>query len=233
MPDSAEEARVAAFLRDHPDFLLKNPDLAAALAAPAPQQGKVVDFQAFQLQAAQHSARGVQERLDAMVEFCRASATAQSRSQQAVLKLLRARSLEQVLSVVSQDLQALYNLDVLRLAVESPDVWFNPEDFGSGPVFVPPGAVAHALEGKKSRMVADAEIENVPFLPAIFTECLPLARSCALLAVPVENHQRPAVLAFGVRHAGRFQPGQGVEPLAFVAEVLGHQLTRYVDEWAP
>ena len=88
-------------------------------------------------------------------------------------------------------------------------------------MLVPPGTVAaEAMEGRKARLVEDAQAEEIPGFEDIFSDCMELARSCALLALELENAQRGALLAFGVRHPGRFQSSQGVELLAFLARIV-------------
>ncbi|MBV8939707.1 MAG: DUF484 family protein, partial [Alphaproteobacteria bacterium] len=62
----------------------------------------------------------------------------------------------------------------------------------------------------------------------IFTDCTGLVQSCALLKLELAEAQREAMLALGVRHSGRFQAGEDIELLSFLAQIAAHQLDRYL-----
>ena len=51
----------------------------------------------------------------------------------------------------------------------------------------------------------------------------------ALLRVSASNSMPPGLLAFGTRHPGYFNPGQGTELLAFLARILEHCIRTWLD----
>ena len=177
----------------------------------------------------QKDSRDLKGRYDLLVDFCRDNLSAQSQVHEAVLRLVRARGLESLLEVLTNDLASLFDVDVVRLAVESdaPEAltMLSVDENRSGIVFIPDGLADEALGfGKSALMVEDVQAAPFPGLERIFAECASLVRSCILIRLPLEEMQRDVLLAFGVRHAGRFHPGQGIELLGFLADVLAHQL---------
>jgi uncharacterized protein YigA (DUF484 family) len=127
----------------------------------------------------------------------------------------------------------LFDVDVVRLAMESDIIYetaFGEQNF-SGIVFVEPGVVEAALEGrKKVRLVADCQQEPPAGFAQIFADCDEMIASCALLKLETEAMDKHVILAFGVRHAGRFHAAQGVELLTFLAQIVAFQLDRYLED---
>lgn len=237
------ERDVLNYLRAHPDMLSRHPELLAVLTPPGRPLGEgVVDFQQFQLKNLQVSSREMSERYNLLVGFCRDNLSVQTQVHDAVLRLIRARSLSALLEVLTLDLVGLFDVDVVRLAVESGDSG-SPQEITlleanepahSGIVLVPPGVCSAALTGRKAQLVEDALHSGLPALEIIFADCTELARSCALLALDIKQigqrgEDRSALLAFGTRHPGRFQPGQGAELMTFLARIVAHQLSAYLE----
>lgn len=238
----AKEPRVAAlspeqvrdFLKKNPDFLKKNADLMAEIAPPERELGDgVIDFQHFMVRNLQKDTKSVKARYEMLVDFCRDNMSAQSQVHQAALRLMRASGIEALLEVIGIDLVTLFDVDVVRMAMESDipvDTSYGDENY-SGFVFVPPGTVDAALGERKQVLLVDDVIES-PFsgFSAIFADCDQQMRSCALLRLEMETVDRHVMLAFGVRHKGRFHAGQGAELLHFLAQVVAVQLDRYLSE---
>lgn len=239
-----DQDSVENFLRDHPDFLVKRPELLAILTPPAQDHGgnSVVDFQHYQLKNLQATKRDLQSRYDVLVEYCRDNLSVQTQVHDAALRLVHARDLSQLLEVLTLDLVSLFDVDVVRLAVESDaamlyDTYYNEANY-SGIVFIPPGVVAEifgpAPQGhaatRQALLVADEQEGFTPGFDEVFAECSRLVRSFALLRLHLPQLGRDALLAFGVRHPGRFQPAQGVELLSFLARIVAHRLDRYLSD---
>lgn len=59
-PAPMTAARVASYLRSHPDFLVRHPDLVTVLTPPAAERGEtVVDMQQFMLKRLQDEVRQI------------------------------------------------------------------------------------------------------------------------------------------------------------------------------
>ena len=228
------EREVLDYLRRHPDLLARHPDLLATLTLPGRDLGDgIADFQQFQLKNLQANAGALKLRYDGLVDFCRDNLSVQTQVHDAVLRLIRARGLGSLLEALTLDLVSLFDVDVVRLAVESDaglEVPLSGAAPHSGIILVPPGTVAETLGGRKARLVEDAEGQDIPGFEDIFSDCAELARSFALLALELEGAQRGALLAFGVRHPGRFQANQGVEMLSFLARIVACQLDVHLSD---
>lgn len=230
------EEAVRAFLKEHPDFLKNNADLFAEANAPERNLGDgVIDFQNFLVKNLQQDSKSLKQKYDMLVDFCRDNISAQSQVHKAALKLIRSRTLEQLLETITMDLMSLFDVDVVRLAIESDSSEHYENFYGeqnySGIVFVEPGIVDYALGQKKNvLLVADiAKREPIGF-EQIFVDCDALVQSCALLRLELELVNKQVILAFGVRYPDRFHPGQGVELLTFLAQIVGHQLDQYLHQ---
>ena len=230
------EEEVREFLRAHPEFLKNNTDLFAEAQPPERSLGDgVVDFQNFLVKNLQHDSKALKNKYDILVDFCRDNISVQSQVHKAVLGLIKSRTLEKLLETITLDLVNLFDVDVVRLAMESErageyDAHYSEQNY-SGIVFIEPGIVDYALGQKKNvLLVADiAKREPIGF-DQIFADCTGLIQSCALLRLELTRVQRNVILAFGVRYPERFHPGQGIELLHFLAQIVAHQLDSYLDQ---
>lgn len=227
---------VRTYLKKHPDFLNNNLDVMADVTPPERKlENGIVDFQHYLVKNLQKGSQAIQSRYDVLVEFCRDNMAVQHQVHQAVLRLIRARSLEQLLEAVTIDLVQLFDVDVVRLAMESEaaklyEMNYGEQDF-SGIVFVDPHTVDAAIGRKKNvKLVDDCNTGAPAGFDQIFADCADLIESCALLRLELPQIKRNVILAFGVRHKDRFHPGQGIELLNFLAQIVAHQLDIYLHE---
>ena len=231
---TAEQVR--DYLRRNPDFLRKNLDIVADEAVPERDLGDgVLDFQNFMVKNLQKDTKALKSRYDVLVDFCRENMSVQAQVHRAALRLIRTRSLEQLLEAITQDLVSLFDVDVVRLAMES-DTRFDTsygEQHYSGIVFIDPGMVDAALGANKNvLLVDDCEKAPTPGLDQIFADCEDMIASCALLRLDVETVGKNVLLAFGVRYKERFHSGQGIELLNFLAQIVAYQFDTYLGEMA-
>jgi len=64
---------------------------------------------------------------------------------------------------------------------------------------------------------------------AIFGSAAGLVRSDALLRLSIGPQTPLGLLAFGTRHPGYFNPGQGTELLAFLARIFEHSVRAWLE----
>jgi hypothetical protein len=230
------EKQVLEFLRENPDILKKHPEILAVLTPPARDLGgdSVVDFQSFQLKNLQKNTKNLKSKYEGLVDFCRDNLSVQSQVHEAVVRLTRARNLEQLLEVITIDMVSLFDVDVVRLAVESEaaefyETYYTEHNY-SGIVFVPPGTTESLTGGRKAQLIEDAGATPLPGFEDIFADCTGLINSYALLKLELDNFVHDVMLVFGVRHKGRFHPGQAIDFLAFLARIVGVQLDAYLDD---
>src|SRR3954464_12498025 len=107
---------VAHFLRDHPDFLARNPDLLRLLTAPQLDRGAgVVDLQYHLLEKLRTQLGGMHDQQRELIATTRANLNNQNRVHAAVLFLLDAKSFEHLIQTITTDLAVLLDLDVACL----------------------------------------------------------------------------------------------------------------------
>lgn len=229
--DSITREQVNAFLRQNPGFLKEHPELYQILLPPEADHGNgVVDFQQHMLGSLQKDHRELREKFEELVKAARDNQSTQSQVHAAALRLVEASDLERLVELITQDLAALFGVDIVRLAVESDvaqfyDSYYTEQNY-SGISFVESGTIETALENQAIRLCEDAQKTPVHAMDKIFLDCSGLVRSCALLRLDLPMNQRVALLAFGVREAGRFHAGQGTEMLNFLAKVVERQLDK-------
>ena len=230
-PDDVRE-----FLKTHPDFLKNNLDVVAELTPPERDLGNgIIDFQHYMVKNLQKDSKALKSRYDVLIDFCRDNMSVQAQVHHAVLRLIRTRSLEQLLEVLTLDLVSLFDVDVVRMAMESEtrfETSYGEQNY-SGIVFIESGVVDDALGEKKNvLLVEDCTVIRPPGFDQVFADCEAMIASCAMLRLELDTVDRNVILAFGVRHKDRFHPGQGIELLHFLAQIVAHQLDMYLNDLA-
>lgn len=218
-------AEVADYLRENPGFLVEHADVLSALTPPAHNSGdNVVDMQNFMIERLGREVERLKASQGELITTARGNLSSQSRIHAAVLDLIGARTFEQMIETTTIDLAVRLDVDVVALCVEC--------DRSSIPAAARPnvrgleaGAIDRILgDGYdvllRPRVEGDAEI---------FGGAAGLVKSDALLRLSVSPTAPAALLAFGSREEGRFEPGHGIELLGFLANVLGHTIRSWLD----
>ncbi len=218
-------AEVAAYLRQHPDFLLQHPELLEVLTPPALQRGeRIVDMQHFMVQRQREEMQRLKTQQRVLVANSRANLASQSRVHAAVLALLAAGSFEQLIQIVTTDLAVLLDADVVTIAVESTGAQ-RPRLTHQGVQILDPGTVDEIL-GIDRDVVLLSDVEGDPVL---FGDGAGLVRSAALARLSVSVAAPAGLLCIGMRRAGKFHGGQGTELLGFLARALGITIAAWLD----
>lgn len=226
---------VIEFLAKNPDFLAQHPDLFEVLTPPEQKHGRgVIDFQYYAIDNLRRGMRRMKDRFNGLVSSARENMSVQSQVQKAVLSVIGARNLEDLLEVMTTDLMTWFDVDIVRLAMESDmagiyETYYHEENY-SGICFVPNGTANASLLSEQVRLIADTQAEPPIGFEMLFADCSSLVRSCALVRLALPTIKRPAILCFGVRHPDRFHPHQGGEMLAFLGQVMSIVLDRCLTE---
>jgi len=217
---------VAAWLRDHPDFLATRADLIPHLVPPAADRGRgVVDMQVFLLEKLRREQAGAQAQQRELIATTRANLNNQNRVHAAVLFLLDAQSFEQLIQTITTDLAVLLDLDVAALAMEgdAPEIGHVHR---SGVRLLEHGTVDQWL-GPRRDVLLRADIEG---LPGIYGHPgAGLVRSEALVRLRIGGAAPQGLLAFGSREPDMFHPGQGTELLTFLARVVERTIRLWLE----
>ena len=218
-------ARVAAFLRKNPDFLLRHPDLIATLTPPAKQTGdNVEDFQNFLIARLRAEAERLQADNRDLLLTSRDNLSGQRRIHDAALALIGAHDFEQLIHVITTDLALILDLDVVTLCVEVADTKW-PRSVGGGVFTVQRGAVDELIGTGHDFIL----FRKRPGERAVFGSATGLVQSSALLRLRFGAKSPTGILALGSRHDDMFHPGQGTELLNFLARVVELSVRVWLD----
>jgi uncharacterized protein YigA (DUF484 family) len=222
----ANGAEIAAYLREHPDFLIEHSDLLEVLTPPSQRRGeRVVDMQQFMLQHQRAEIARLKQQHRALVTTSRANLAAQARVHQAALALLAAHSFEHLIQTVTTDLAALLDADVVTIAVESSGPQ-RPRLSHHGVLILDAGTVDAVLGAPDRDVLLNGDTEGDPLL---FGAGAGLVRSAALLRLSISARAPAGLLCIGMRRPGKFHGGQGTELLGFLARALGITIAQWLD----
>lgn len=216
--------QVIEYLRRHPDFLLRHAALLDTQVAPARHEGdRVLDLQHFMVERLRRDIARLRADQDDLLANSRDNLSTQERVHRAVLALLAAESFEHLIEAVTTDLAVWLDVDVATLCVEAADDTI-PRARIEGVQVLAPGTIDAILAPGREVVLRD----DVQGDPEIFGEAAPLVRSDALIRLGFGEEKPIGMLAFGTRHPGFFNPGQGTELLSFLARILEHSVRTWL-----
>jgi uncharacterized protein YigA (DUF484 family) len=211
-------AQVAEYLREHPDFLARNTDLLDLQVAPTRRKGEgVIDLQRFMLERLRRDVARLKADQDDLLANSRDNLSTQDRIHRATLTLLTAECFEHFVQIVTTDLAVLLDVDAVTLCVEAIDE-HTPLVSVEGVQVLSPGTVDRLLGPERGALLRDDTAGDA----AIFGAGAGLVRSDALIRFNVSDRTPAGLIAFGTRHPGYFNPGQGTELLHFLARIVEH-----------
>jgi uncharacterized protein len=220
---STEE--VIAYLRAHPDFLVHHPDLLGILLPPPRDQGdNVVDMQQFVVERLRRELDRLRDSYKALVTISRTNMSVQTRVHQGVLALLKARSFEHFIDIVTNELAGVVRADVVALCIEAGDSTL-PHAVKAGVYVLQPGAVDELI-GVGRDVALRAEVSGDPRL---FGPSAGLVKSEALVRLTISRDGPQGLLAIGSRRRNFFTPKQGTELLSFLARTVEHSIRALLD----
>jgi len=206
---------IARWLSENPEFLPQHPDLLDGLAAPARDMGRgVMDLQQAMIEKLRCDLEIARQRQRELVETSRANMSSQTRIHECVVALMSATSFEQLIQTVTTDFAVLLDVDVVTLCIEVAG-----GELGApttrGLHIVPAGTVNRVM-GNGRHVLLRSYVEGEP---EIYGGGAPLVASDALARISISPKAPPGLVAFGSRAPGKFEAGQAVELLAFLARV--------------
>jgi len=206
---------VAEWLSENPDFLPRHPELLDDLAAPSRKLGGgVADLQQALIEKLRADLELAGQRQIELVETSRANLNSQTRIHECIVAMMSANSFEQLIQTITTDFAVLLDLDVVTLCIEA-----DRSELGApnsrGLHIVPAGTVNRVM-GSGRHVLLRSFVEGEP---EIYGGGAPLVASDALARISVSSNTPPGLIAFGSRASGKFEAGQAVELLAFLARV--------------
>lgn len=219
---------VAAYLLEHPDFLIRHPHLLKTLTPPARWTGdEVVDIQKFMVDTLKDEMEGLRTCAQEVIETSRSNMANQTRTHAAVLSLLSANDIERLMRIISDDLPMLLDVDVAIIALDIDDL---PQ--------LADGEIRRLATGEVDRLIGPTQEaalfavmdEALTHGCGVFNGVEGLVKSAALARLRMEAVGESAgmsgLLALGSRHEGMFHSRQGTELLRFLARVVERCLGR-------
>ncbi len=230
-PPEIDADDVIAWLKAHPDFLQRNPDIVDILLPPQNEdttettprgKRKVADFQSYMIARLKDAKSKADATTREVVETARNNMNSQTRIHRAVLRLLEAYSFDEFIQTITSDLTNLLDVDITSLVVEA-DGKEIPHINTMGIRIVPEGTVDKWMQGKPTLLQSD-----ISGIEAIYGAGATLVRSQALIRVDIAMQTPPAIIAFGSRDANLFSPAQGTELVLFLARVVERQFRTWL-----
>lgn len=219
-PAEPSDAQVEDYLREHPEFFIERADLLQSMTPPARWSGNtVIDMHRFMVESLRGEIAGLRDCANEVIETSRANLATQTRTHAAVLALVAAADLDQLVRAVSDDLPILLDVDVAMISIE-PGPGLQPMVGGIGRLRG--GDVDRFLGTGRDVALFRAMVDD----GTIFGAGAGLVQSAALARVRCGDDAPAGLLAFGSRRDGAFHPGQGTELLRFLAKVAEACLVR-------
>lgn len=218
-------AQVADYLREHRDFLARHPELLDLQISLGRRRGDgVVDLQQFMVDQLRRDVARLKADQDDLLANSRDNLSTQDRIHKAVLALLAAESFEQFMEVITTDLAIMLDVDAVALCLETPTKQ-RRTPLVDGIQSLAAGTVDRLLGPDCTVLLRDDTVGD----PAIFDSGAGLVRSDALIRLSGGDRKPLGLIAFGTRHPGYFDSGQGTELLNFLAGVVAHCLCKWLE----
>lgn len=225
VPALPSAAQVIAYLRRHPDFLFRHPELLDIQASPARhKESQVVDLQHFMVERLRQDVAKLRANQDEIIANSRDNLGTQERIHKAVLAMLEAETFEEFIDIITGDLVLLLEVDVVCLCIERTE-GYNRRPRLEGLELLEHGAVDRIMGKGRQVLLRDEAVGD----PEVFGGAAELVRSDALLRLKPSKAAPNALLAFGTRHPGYFHPGQGTELLSFLGRIIEFGIRSWLD----
>lgn len=224
-PSGPTADEVELYLRAHPEFLAEHRDLVHLLIPPEAQRGDgVVDMQRYMLERVRGDLVKLQTQQNEILATSRSNLTSQGRIHAAVLRLLEARTLEELIEIIITDLAVQLDVDAVALGFEAMDRLTGGAN-RSALKILPRGAIDRFMGGGKDIIL----LPDAAGDPALFGGAATLVRSQALLRLKFRRDAPLGIIACGSRTTGKFHPGQGTELLVFLGRALELTIQGWLD----
>ncbi|HUH30989.1 MAG TPA: DUF484 family protein [Rhodanobacter sp.] len=220
--DDATQARVvAAYLKNHPEFLSDYPELAARLTVQR-ADGPVASLALYQLHSLREKNAQLERRLTELTAIAAENEKLMERVHGLTVALLRANTLEVTARSIVAKLSADFHTEQVRLLLFGDSSRLPPADW----LLQVPGGIAavpefadffRANEPISGRLSADK-------LQRLFGDDAGQTRSAAMMRLGDAG-----ILAIGSTDPDRFQPGMGTLFLKMIAATITAALARSRD----
>ena len=221
--DEQMEGDVVEYLREHPDFLIRYPELVSTLLVPH-TYGKAVSLLEYQSKRLRDENRALQERLDALVRNARENEELSHRVHRLTLSIMECSAADELFSCVYEGLHDHFDAEFSSLRVFSaPSLSW---DAGLAE-FV--GTAAPERELFDALLASDRPVCGLPGRDQadyLFAEQAGDVKSSAL--IPLGGSSAIGVLAIGSRDSERYSSGMGTVFLRQIAALVSQALESHL-----
>lgn len=210
-----DEGQVQAYLKAHPDFLLRHPELLEDIEVQH-AAGSAVSLIERQVEILRAKSRRLEDRLERLLEAARDNEKRADNVHRLARTLIRAPSLAGVMAGLRQCMRDDFGVDEVFVGL-NPAFYKRHDIEGLTPVD-PEGRIGKAFENfYRTRLVECGSLGEVR-ARLLFPKAEALPQSAAI--VPLEKEKNLGMLALGSRDPERFQPRQGKLFLDLTAELV-------------
>ncbi len=208
---------VKSFLHKNPDFFAHNPELLELLEFPPRHDGeRVVDLQFEAL-------KRLRAKQDVLVDNSRSNMSVQLATHEAVLAMLEARSLDEFIGIIQDEIPILLDIDMAAVALEGGVETIDMSSEGM-PVLLPSGEVEKRLGDDDVHLLA-ATVSG----DHLFGAARDLVRSAAIARLYPSEAMPAGLLILGARNENTFHPQQGTELITFMARVAEILIEKWLE----
>jgi uncharacterized protein len=222
-PVDLNPEQIAAYLRLHPDFFLKRPDLLIDIEVAHPS-GSAVSLLERQVSILRERNMDMRHRLNNLLENARTNDRLFEQTKQLVLRLVEAQTLDQIVDTFVSSLQNDFQIDFASMVLIGNPLLHR----GVRARVVALDEARAQIDGllKSSKAMCGAlRPEEVQFLFPDHT------RQIGSAAVVPLNHGNPlGVLAIASTDANYFRSSMGTLFLGYIAEVLNRLLPKHLKQ---
>ncbi len=221
--DARMEEQIAEYLRLHPDFFSRHPEVAARLEVPH-ACGDATSLIEYQVSVLRDQNLQLRHRLQELISHARENEELSARLQRLTLGLIDCSDLEEVFATLYEALRESFRAD--RAAIR---------------LFLPPRAAQHARLAEFVNADGRVRDEFAHMLAAKSPVCGRIKQEpaeilfggggepvCSWALVPLGALEPFGMLAIGSYDEKRFHPGMGTVFLRQLGEIAAHVIQPYV-----
>jgi uncharacterized protein YigA (DUF484 family) len=214
---------IAAYLKLHPDFFLKRPDLLMELAVAHPTGG-AVSLLERQVSLLRERNMDMRHRLNNLLDNARANDQLFEQTKQLTLKLLETQSIDQIVDTFTTGLREDFHMDFASLVL-----FGNPQAHrGVRARVVPFSDARKQIDGLLQSSKAICGVLRPEEVQFLFPNHAREVGSAAV--VPLAAGYPLGVLAIASGDAGYFRSTMGTLFLGYIAEVLNRILPKHLKQ---
>jgi uncharacterized protein len=211
--------QVRDYLREHPEFFAKHPELLEAVDL-RHKAGTAVSLIERQVEILRAKNQRLEDRLERLMDAARGNEKRTESVHRLARTLMRAPSLAGVAAGLRQCMREEFDIDECFIGVSS--LHFKRHDIEGLVPLDGDGKIAKAFENfMRTRLIECGPIAEAR-ARLLFPAAKQLPQSAAV--VPLEKEKNLGMIAFGSRDAERFQPRQGKLFLEMAADLVSAAL---------